>query len=67
MGVISEGLRLSYGSTLRLPRVAPDETLHYDGFEIPPGVSWKPQNTEEITSTDQVTDSYEPVKLFRSS
>jgi hypothetical protein len=35
--VISEGLRLSYGVTTRLPRVAPTETLHYKGYAIPPG------------------------------
>jgi cytochrome P450 len=35
--VISEGLRLSYGVTTRLPRIAPTETLHYKGYAIPPG------------------------------
>jgi cytochrome P450 len=35
--VISEGLRLSYGVTTRLPRIAPTETLHYSGYAIPAG------------------------------
>lgn len=43
--VISEGLRLSYGVSSRLPRIAPDETLVYRGhfrgqhleYLIPPG------------------------------
>lgn len=41
--VVQEGLRLSYGVSHRLPRIAPDETLRYtDGDKtwlIPPGVS----------------------------
>lgn len=35
--VIQEGLRLSYGLTTRLPRVA-HERLQYHDWEIPPGV-----------------------------
>jgi cytochrome P450 len=35
--IVSEGLRLSYGVTTRLPRIAPTETLHYKGYAIPPG------------------------------
>jgi cytochrome P450 len=41
--VVQEGLRLSYGVSHRLPRIAPDETLNFvDGektWAIPPGVS----------------------------
>lgn len=37
--VISEGLRLSYGTTTRLPRIAPNEVLNYNGWDIPAGVS----------------------------
>jgi cytochrome P450 len=41
--VVQEGLRLSYGVSHRLPRIAPDETLSFvDGEKtrlIPPGVS----------------------------
>lgn len=37
--VINEGLRLSYGVTTRLPRVAPTEALVYKDWVIPPGVS----------------------------
>lgn len=36
-GVIKEGLRLSYGATSRLPRVAPDTPLAYGDWVIPPG------------------------------
>lgn len=37
--IIQEGLRLSFGVTNRMPRVATDEVLTYNGYEIPPGVS----------------------------
>ncbi|KAF2689563.1 cytochrome P450 [Lentithecium fluviatile CBS 122367] len=44
--VVSEGLRLSFGVSHRLPRISPDAVLHYQGvmngkewdFTIPPGV-----------------------------
>ncbi|KAL1863207.1 hypothetical protein Plec18170_000037 [Paecilomyces lecythidis] len=36
---IQECLRLSYGVTSRLPRVAPDQVLKVDGYDIPPGTS----------------------------
>lgn len=36
---INEILRLAYGITARLPRVAPTETLQYKEYAIPPGVS----------------------------
>ncbi|PYI03028.1 benzoate 4-monooxygenase cytochrome P450 [Aspergillus sclerotiicarbonarius CBS 121057] len=35
--VINESLRLSYGIIMRLPRVAPTETLRYKDYAIPPG------------------------------
>ncbi|KAI4095840.1 MAG: hypothetical protein LQ344_001394 [Seirophora lacunosa] len=35
--VILEGLRLSYGVATRLPRIAPDQTIRYGGYTIPPG------------------------------
>ncbi|PYI02485.1 cytochrome P450 [Aspergillus sclerotiicarbonarius CBS 121057] len=35
--VINEGLRLSIGLTIRLPRIAPDEDLVYDDWVIPRG------------------------------
>lgn len=35
--IISEGLRLSYSTTIRTPRVAPAEALDYHGWRIPPG------------------------------
>ncbi|KAI9036290.1 uncharacterized protein KD926_002108 [Aspergillus affinis] len=35
--VIYESLRLSYGPVMRLPRVAPTETLRYEDYTIPPG------------------------------
>jgi cytochrome P450 len=46
-GVLQEGLRFSYGVASRLPRVAPDETLVYEGmfggkpvrYTIPPGTA----------------------------
>ena len=34
---IAEGNRLSFGVTARLCRIAPDETLHYKSYTIPPG------------------------------
>ncbi|GAB1217088.1 hypothetical protein ATERTT37_006311 [Aspergillus terreus] len=37
--VVRESLRLGFGITCRLPRVAPEEVLRYKGYEIPPGVS----------------------------
>jgi len=36
-GVISEGLRLSFGVSAHLPRVAPDEVLCYQNWKIPAG------------------------------
>lgn len=36
-GVVLESLRLSFGVTGRLARIAPDETLHYKQYIIPPG------------------------------
>ncbi|TVY18530.1 Cytochrome P450 monooxygenase SAT11 [Lachnellula arida] len=36
-GVISEGLRLSYGVTTHLQRVSPDTAMHCQNREIPPG------------------------------
>ncbi|GLB11935.1 hypothetical protein AtubIFM57258_009209 [Aspergillus tubingensis] len=36
--VLKEGLRLSSLVSTRLPRVAPDEELHFHGYEIPRGV-----------------------------
>lgn len=34
---IAEGNRLSFGVTAHVCRIAPDETLRYKGFAIPPG------------------------------
>ncbi|KAL5337385.1 cytochrome P450 [Aspergillus crustosus] len=36
-GVMLEGLRLSYGVTARLPRIAPYNALKYKDWTIPPG------------------------------
>ncbi|KAH6681450.1 cytochrome P450 [Halenospora varia] len=36
-GCIAEGNRLSFGVTARMRRVAPDETLEYKQYRIPPG------------------------------
>lgn len=35
--VIKEGLRLSYGNTSRIPRIAPDRTIRFREWEIPAG------------------------------
>ena len=35
--VILEGLRLGYGVSTRLPRIAPDRVIKYKEWEIPPG------------------------------
>jgi cytochrome P450 len=36
-GVCKEGLRLSYGATGRIPRIAPDVTMTCQSWKIPPG------------------------------
>jgi len=36
--VIAEGLRLAFGITTRLPRIATGEVLRYKDWEIPFGV-----------------------------
>ncbi|CAN8106456.1 unnamed protein product [Discula destructiva] len=36
-GIVQESIRLTYGLVVRIPRVCPDEPIHYKGFEIPPG------------------------------
>ena len=36
--MINEGLRMSIGLTMRLPRIAPDEDLVYKNWVIPRGV-----------------------------
>ena len=36
-GIILEGLRLGYGVSTRLPRIAPDRVIKYKDWEIPPG------------------------------
>ena len=48
--VINEGLRLMYGVTTRLPRVAPTEALKYKDWVIPPGVS----NAHPVDAVDVV-------------
>ncbi|KAL8670824.1 MAG: hypothetical protein Q9168_004660 [Polycauliona sp. 1 TL-2023] len=35
--VITEGLRLTYGTVTRLQRIAPDRVVHYGDWAIPPG------------------------------
>lgn len=40
--VIHEGLRLSYGTTTHLQRIAPDQVLKFNDWEIPPGVRFCP-------------------------
>jgi cytochrome P450 len=49
--VIKEGYRLSYGITTRLPRIAPDTTLHCQGHIIPAGT------TVSMTSVIQHMDA----------
>ncbi|KAF3479504.1 uncharacterized protein GIQ15_06480 [Arthroderma uncinatum] len=36
-GVVQEGLRLSYGLVVRVPRISTQEPLQYKGYTIPPG------------------------------
>ncbi|KAH8424441.1 cytochrome P450 [Aspergillus melleus] len=36
-GVVNEALRLAFGLTIRLPRVAPTEVIQYEQYSIPPG------------------------------
>jgi cytochrome P450 len=49
--VIKEGYRLSYGIVSRLPRIAPDTTLHCQGYTIPAGT------TVSMTSVIQHMDT----------
>jgi cytochrome P450 len=37
--VIKEALRLAYGVSMRVPRIAPDATLRYKDWMIPPGTA----------------------------
>ncbi|RAH67125.1 cytochrome P450 [Aspergillus aculeatinus CBS 121060] len=37
-GVVQEGLRLTLGTASRLPRIAPQENLHFEDWVIPAGV-----------------------------
>lgn len=63
--VISEGLRLSYGVSSRLPRIAPDESLVYRGhfrgqhleYLIPPGTPIGMSNGINHHNEDVFTDS----------
>ncbi|KAJ5085427.1 benzoate 4-monooxygenase cytochrome P450, partial [Penicillium argentinense] len=46
--VIQEALRLSYGLSGRLPRIAPAETLIYKQYHIPPGIPGKTPVSQSI-------------------
>ncbi|KAJ5109198.1 benzoate 4-monooxygenase cytochrome P450 [Penicillium angulare] len=68
-GVINEGLRLSYGSTLRFPRVAPDEALHFEGFVIPPGTVMSQSNYFLHTDPSIFPDptNFDPERWIRAA
>ncbi|GAP92257.2 putative cytochrome P450 [Rosellinia necatrix] len=62
--IVKEGLRLSYGTMHRLPRVSPDEALYYtsprDGkvWRIPPGVPVGMTAYYQHTNPDIFPDPY---------
>ncbi|KAL2408013.1 Cytochrome P450 monooxygenase [Exophiala dermatitidis] len=54
--VISEGLRISYSVTTRTPRIAPNETLHYKDWPIPPGTPVSMTNALVLMDPDIFPD-----------
>ncbi|KAI9640465.1 hypothetical protein NHQ30_011211 [Ciborinia camelliae] len=50
-GCIAEGNRLSFGVTARVCRIAPDETLQYKQYAIPPGTPMS--QTTLVVHTDE--------------
>lgn len=65
--VVTEGLRLSYGASARLPRIAPTETLLYRGefqgreieYAIPPGTPMGMSNAINHHNEDVFPESHE--------
>ncbi|KAF4629085.1 hypothetical protein G7Y89_g9065 [Cudoniella acicularis] len=52
-GCIAEGNRLSFGVTSRMRRVAPDETLEYKQYRIPPGTPFS-QSTLSVHTDESI-------------
>ncbi|PFH57702.1 hypothetical protein XA68_14681 [Ophiocordyceps unilateralis] len=68
-GVVHESLRLAYGLTGRLPRVAPTETLHYKGYLIPPGTPMSSSSyiVHRDASVFPNPERYDPERWLRAS
>ncbi|RDA91545.1 hypothetical protein CP533_4373 [Ophiocordyceps camponoti-saundersi (nom. inval.)] len=68
-GVVHESLRLAYGLTGRLPRVAPTEALQYKEFVIPPGtpVSSSSYIIHRDASIFPDPERYDPERWIRAS
>ena len=64
--LIKEGLRLSYGVASRMPRIAPDRTLNYGDWEIPPGtaVSMTPPSIFHDENIFPDSHSYSPERFL---
>lgn len=58
--VVREGLRLSYGVTTRLPRVAHEE-IQYKEYTIPAGVCLPPQRPTALIRQVKLTHVQTPV------
>ncbi|KAL4895287.1 cytochrome P450 [Aspergillus ambiguus] len=68
-GVVYESLRLSYGLTIRLPRVSPKDALKYDEYVIPPGTPMS-SCTYLIHRNETIfpdAESFEPERWVRAT
>lgn len=73
-GVVNESLRLGNGTTMRLPRIAPDETLIYKDpstgkvWEIPPGtpVSFTPMHIHDDEKIFIHPESFQPERWIEN-
>lgn len=66
-GVLKEGLRLGYGTTVRSARIAPDMSLECGDWTIPPGtpVSMTIPITHHDESVFPNSDAFEPDRWLR--
>ena len=68
-GVAMEGIRLSYGTSTRLPRISPNESLAYGKYTIPPGTPVSMTNVLLLKHEDVYDDpeSFKPERWLDSS